>query len=482
MQTRSKNLATLALISLVLLIALALVSQSFARLPRTLKFKPVEFKTPEVDSLVFPNGLHGYILEDHEIPVINIVIMFRTTYPPPDKTGLNQLAGWAIRNGGSKNFSKDQIDDELEYVGASIETYCGDLVGTIEANFLTKDTDKVLEILADLIINPAFEPDKIELRKNTMIESIRRKADDPNALGAREFSKLVYRGHPAGLEPTVETVENLTRDDVVRFHEEYVKPDNAVIGISGDMTKEQALEILSDLLAEWKPGGKQPEVPEMTYELNPSVNYIYKDVNQAYIFAGHMAVNSANPDVPYLRIMNYILGGGSFTSWITQRIRSDEGLAYSAGSRFGSSPWGYGLFRASCQTRTDAAARALTLLIEQIERMKNQGPTEEEVEKAKEALVNQQVFEYESSHIVIRKLIWFDICALPLDTIERYFKAYQSATVEDIKRVARKYLHPEGLTILVVGDQSRFDRPLSDFGEVNVIEIEETTMERKEAQ
>jgi predicted Zn-dependent peptidase len=171
--------------------------------------------------------------------------------------------------------------------------------------------------------------------------------------------------------------------------------------------------------------------------------------------------------------MNYILGGGSFTSWITQRVRADEGLAYSAGSRFGASPWGYGLFYASCQTRSDAAMRALALMTEQIEKMVEIGPSEEEVADAKESMINSQVFDYESADRIIRRLAWFDIVGMPLDTLEREFELYEAATVEEVGRVGREYLHPEDLVILVVGNKDLFDRPLSDLGDVNIIEIEE---------
>jgi len=456
--------------ALVLLVA----ATSTARLPKKLTYGEIEFEPPEPETIEFANGLHGYFLEDHEIPVIDIVIMFRATYPEESKTGLNSLAGWAMRNGGSAGFPKETIDDELEFVGASIETSAGGLTGSIGANFLKKDARMVVEILTDIIVNPAFAEDKIELQKKSMIEAIRRKADDPGDLGRREYAKLIYSNHPAGREATVETVSGLTRDDVAEFHRKYVRPNNAVIGITGDLTREEAFDLLEGLAAAWEAGGEEPVVPPMKYELKPSINYIYKDVNQAYIFAGHMGLNSTNEDRPLVDIMNYILGGGSFTSWITQRIRSDEGLAYSARSSFGSSPWGYGLFTGSCQTRSDAAMRALTLLIEQIEKMNTEGPSAEEVANAKDAIVNQHVFDYESTSRIVNRMVWFDLTGQPLDMVEREFAVYQAAGLDDVRRAGGEYLHPDGLTILVVGNADLFDRPLSDFGEVNIIEIEET--------
>ena len=463
----------LPLVLLCLGLMLSLVAAVRADLPKQLEFPPIEFEIPEIDTLEFSNGLHGYLMEDHTVPLIDIVIMYKTGFPPEDKVGLDQIAGWAIRNGGSVQYPKDVIDDELEFIGALIESDAGSQVGQIRANFLTKDTEKVLAICADLILNPAFDPDKIELRKKSTVEAIRRKADDPKTLGRREFSKVVYGGHPVAWEPTAASVSSITQEDLIAFHHMYVRPDNAVIGISGDITGEEAVDLLERFLKDWEPGGETPAFPEMEYRIAPSVNYIYKDVNQAYIWAGHLGMNSHNEDRPLAEIMNYILGGGSFTSWITQRVRADEGLAYSAGSRFGASPWGYGLFSASCQTRSDAAMRALALMIEQIERMKEVGPSEEEVADAKESMINSRVFDYESADRIVRRLAWFDIVGMPLDTLEREFESYKTATLEDVGRVGREHLHPEDLVILVVGNKDLFDRPLSDLGKINVIEIEE---------
>jgi len=460
------------------------VTAAFGSVPK-IKFPPMQFSIPRADTLVFTNGLHGYLLEDHEIPVVNIIIKFKVGYPPEDKTGLNQLASWGIRNGGSKSFTKEALDDELEFLGASIETTqrggrgFGGMgpsspdIGQISANFLTKDMDRVLEMLSDLVINPAFAPEKLELQKKSMMEDIRRRSDDPSDLGRREFAKLIYRNHPAGRDATVETITNLTRDDAVAFHAKYVRPNNAVIGISGDISREEALAKINKFMARWQAGGETPVIPEMKYETVPSVNYIYKDLNQAYIWVGQMSMNAANPDVPVAEVMNFILGGGSFTSWITKRVRSDEGLAYSAGSRLGTRPWGYGTLTASCQTRCDAAMRALGIILEEIGRMKNEGPSEAEVKAARDSYINMQVFDYESSASLIDRLTWYDITGLPLDSLERDFKAYQATTLADVDRVAKQYLHPEDLTILVVGNKDLFDKPLSDFGKVNVIEIKD---------
>jgi predicted Zn-dependent peptidase len=328
-------------------------------------------------------------------------------------------------------------------------------------------------MLADVVINPAFDEAKIDLGKKSMIEGIRRKADEPNSLAHREFSKIMYRDHPLGREATAKTVTGITPEDARDFHDSYVRPNNAVIGISGDITRDEAVEKLEQYLGAWQPGGRPPILPEMSYVAEPSVNYVYKDLNQAYILVGHMGLNSADPNVPLVNLVDWILGSGSFSSRIFRRVRSDEGLAYDAGSSFAEQPWGYGLFTAFCQTRTDAAMRALAIMIEEISKMKKQGPSAEEVKTARDSYINQQVFEYESSSRVIDRIVWYDLVGLPIDTLEREFRGYQSATLGDVAQAAGHYLHPEGLTILVVGNQDLFDRPLSDFGKVNVIQLEE---------
>ena len=219
-------------------------------------------------------------------------------------------------------------------------------------------------------------------------------------------------------------------------------------------------------------GGETPTIPEMTYHAMPSVNYIYKDVNQAYIYVGHMGVNAANPDVPYIDIMNFVLGGGSFTSWIMQRVRSDEGLAYSAGSRYSGSPYGWDLHGGMPDQKRRRHARSGSCDRADQQDEGSTPPAQKKWATAKDSFINTQVFDYESSSGLVNRLAWFDIVGLPLDTLERQFKAYQTATFADVDRVAKQYLHPDGLTILVVGNQDRFDRPLSDFGKVNVITIQ----------
>jgi zinc protease len=187
---------------------------------------------------------------------------------------------------------------------------------------------------------------------------------------------------------------------------------------------------------------------------------------------GHLSINAKSEDRPALSVMNFILGGGSFTSWIVTEVREKKGLAYSSGSRYGTDAFTLGAFYAYAQTKGEEYSRAMQLVIEQIEKMRTEGPTEEEFRKAIDSYVNGQVFDYDSKSGMVRRLVRLKFEGRPLDTPTKDMEAYKNMTLEDVKRVAGMYLHPDKLTVFVVGDKDTFDRPLSDFGEVNVIELD----------
>jgi predicted Zn-dependent peptidase len=307
-----------------------------------------------------------------------------------------------------------------------------------------------------------------------MLEEIRRKNDQPRAIARREFYKLIYKGHPYGWDTTVGSVEAITREDLASFHAAYFHPNTAIIGVSGDVTKDEITGKLEKVFEGWEPVETSiPEVPPVEPVLKQNWNYAYKDISQAYMMLGHFGINSKNEDRCALEVMNFILGGGSFTSWIVTEVREKKGLAYSSGSRFGTDPFTLGAFYAFAQTKGEEYSRAMQIMVEQIERMKEVGPTEEEFRKAIDSYVNSQVFDYDSKSGMVRRLVSLKFEGRPLDTPERDMAKYNSMTLEDVRAAAGKYLHPDKMTVFVVGDDKTFDRPLSEFGEVNVIDIKE---------
>ena len=470
---RKYCIAALAVLLAISLSSPLLAGKTKRPHPSKLEYPPLELTTPQVEEIRLSNGLEGFLVEDHEIPIVNVYLLVKTYYPDRAKYGLNEMAGWVIRNGGTETWPPDELNEELEYLAAFIEVGGGNLEKTVSLNCLKKDLKRVLAIYADLVMHPAFPEDKVEMKRKTMLEEIRRKNDEPNEIVRREFYKLICGDHPYGWEGSMESYGAITRDDLAAFHSTYFHPNNAIIGVSGDVTKEEIVAALEEAFTGWQPADVAiPEVPEMPEPDRGSWNYAYKDISQAYMRIGHVGINSNNPDRCAINIMNFILGGGSFTSWIVEEVRSDEGLAYSTGSRYTANARGKGAFFAYAQTKSEAYSRAMQLIFEQIERMRTEGPTEEEVGRAIDSYLNGQVFDYESKAQVMQRLVRLRFEGRPLDTPERDMETYAKLTVDDIKRVALEYLHPDRMTVIVVGDAAKFDRPLGDFGEVNEIVLE----------
>ncbi|MDD3643055.1 MAG: pitrilysin family protein [Candidatus Krumholzibacteria bacterium] len=440
--------------------------------PSALKYPPLEIETPEVVELSLAGGMEGFMIEDHEIPVVDIVLLFRAYFPEEGKYGLSEMAQWVIRNGGSASWPADRLNDELEFLPADIEVYGSDLATLVAVSCLKKDLDAVLGIAADLIRNPLFPEDKIAQKRGTMIEEIRRQNDQPNNVARREYMKLIYKGHPYGWEKTPATVEAVTRDDLVAFHARYFHPNNALIGVSGDVTKDEIVSKLDAAFEGWRPAEVEiPPVPPVPAEPAASWNYAFKDISQAYMMIGHLGINANNEDRCAVDIMNFILGGGSFTSWITTEVREKKGLAYSSGARYSADAFARGVFYAFAQTKAEEYSRAMQIIIDQIEKMRSEGPGEEELRKAVDSYLNSQVFDYDSKAGMVRRLVMLKYEGRPLDTPERDMETFARLTVDDVRRAAQKYLHPDRLTVLVVGDKEKFARPLGEFGPVNEIDL-----------
>lgn len=447
-----------------------------AKMVSGLKFKPLDFTPPKVERLALENGMIIYLLEDHDLPLFHVTARIRTgaVYEPPEKAGLASLAGYVMRSGGTVSTPADKMNEELEFMAASVETSIDRESGSASLSVLKKDIDKGLKIFADVIRNPAFPEDKIKMRKDEVIESIRRENDNPSQIAHREFRRILYDSkHPYSrkVDGTLETIGKISRDDVVSFHRKYFHPNNIILGISGDFQKDEIIRKLNALFTGWnKEDVRFPEVPKVENRFEKSVYYVYKDINQANVMMGHLGIQRKSPDYFPVMVMNFILGGGSFTARIPGRIRSDEGLAYSAHSAFQTAR-DLGIFFVACQTKLESTNRAISIALEELEKIRKAPVDYEELAQAKETFMNQFIFRFTTSASIVAQKIDIEYEGLPLNYLETYLENVQAVTQEDIQRVARKYLHPDKIKILVVGDREKFDKPLDNFGKINVIEL-----------
>jgi len=427
-----------------------------------------------VDTL--PNGMVLYMMEDHRLPVLNIRALIRTgeVYVPKDEIGLVQLTGEVMRTGGTNTLDPDTLNEELEYLAASVETGIGNESGTASLNCMSKDVDRGLALFADVLMNPAFNQEKLDIEKDKIREDIRRRNDSPGAICGREFNHLLYGDHPYGSILEWADVRDITRDDLLAFHKKYYVPNNVWLGVTGDFNPDEIEAKITEAFKDWKPAEVDfPKKMTVSPETKPGVYLVEKDLNQSNIRFGELGVNEHSPDRFAISIMNYILGGGSFTSRMTTEVRSNMGLAYSVGSRFSTGSPDLGSFFAYCQTKTETTHKAIAEMVHQINTMRESEVTDYELKSAKDSYINSFVFQFTDPASIVSRLMNLEYDGMPSDYYETYLDNVRKVTKQDVLAAAKKYLHPDKMTFLVVGKSEGFEAPLDEFGDVRMLDVED---------
>ncbi|MGK7344914.1 MAG: M16 family metallopeptidase [Candidatus Nitrospinota bacterium M3_3B_026] len=441
-----------------------------------LEYPPIKTRIPETKRVTLSNGMTVHLLPDRELPVFNVAAMIRVgaRWEPEDKAGLASLTGAAIRSGGTKTLPPEDLDERLEMIGGSVETSIGEESGSAMLSVLSRDIGVGLELFADVIRNPAFDEDRLELARARMLDSIRRQNDDPQEIASRELRELLYAGTPYGRTPTTESVKSITREDVMAFHEKYFVPQNFILGVTGDFDEEKIIARLEEVFAGWS--GPDPEYPAVEPAKEKGKGGVYvaeKSLGQSVIRMGHLALRRTDPDYFAFRVMNHILGGSGFSSRLVKTVRTDHGLAYSVWSYHFGGRMEIGSVRLGAETKTGSTAKTIRLMLEEARRIREEKVIPEELKRAKDSIVNSFIFIFDTPQRLMSQRLTVDYYDYPDDYLETYRDRIMEVNAEDVLRVAREYLRPGALKIVVVGDQSGFDKPLSEFGEVESIELED---------
>ncbi len=445
-----------------------------------LTFEPIQFNPPVPEKRMLSNGMTLYLLEDHELPVFDIsgLVKTGTIYDPANKIGLASICASVMRTGGTMSREPDALNEELESMAASVEVGMSPEYGSVSLSTMAEDIEKGLEIFADVLRNPAFREKKLELRKQQGIEAIRRRNDNPIQLAWRNFSEILYgKDHPFGWYSEIEDVENISVDDLKAFHDKYYQPDNIMLAITGDFDTDTLIAQLEKVFDGWENSEIEfPHIPVVENTPKPSVNYILKDLPQTTMLIGHFGIKRT-PDFPdffALRVMNDILGEGGFTSRLMKEVREKHGLAYMVGSLMQTSFYtNPGEWFAYSQTRSEKTAEVISLIISIVRDLGENPVSKEELQRTKDSLINSFVFGFESSSQIAFQQMMLAYRGFAPDFLETYTNNIAKVTAGDVQAVAQKYLHPDALTIVTVGNQDNFDRPLSEFGEVNEIKIKQ---------
>ena len=434
-----------------------------------------DIEVPEVRQATLANGMRLFLLEDHELPLVNVSVMIRagSVYEPAEKIGLASITGEVMRTGGTASRTGDEIDEELEAIAASVETGIGLNSGSASMSVLKGDLDKGLSILADVLMNPAFREDKIQLAKMQVGSSIARRNDSVGAVAGREFDKLIYGADSVyARHAEYATIGSITRDDLVAFHRKYFGPNNAMLAVWGDFNTKEMIEKIEQVFEKWDKIDLQlPRVPEVKYDFRKTVNVVRKDdVNQSNVYMGHIGGLRSDPDFFSLIVMNKILGGG-FTGRLFKNVRSREGLAYSVYGSYSANYDYPGEFYVGCQTKSEKTVYAIQAMLREVEKMKESEVTDEELALAKDSFLNSFVFNFDTKGEIVNRLMVYEYFGYPADFLLKTKANVEKVTKADVLRVARKHLHPDKLQILAVGRPDDFGQPLSVLGPVNEIDI-----------
>jgi predicted Zn-dependent peptidase len=451
--------AVLALAALPLLAG----AQEIPKSPDALTFEPIAFTPPDPTAhrVVLKGGMVAFVKEDRTLPLVNIQVLLRGgSYLEPDgKEGLAGLTGSQMRRGGTESLSAEALDERLDYLAAQVSTGIGDTSASAGLNCLKDNLDESLKLFVEVLRRPRFQEDRLALAREQALQAMKKRNDESADIEGREWGVLLFgERHFSNRFSTQASIQAITRDDLLAFHRRCFYPANMILAVSGAFTRDEIVRKLEAAFAGWpSPRLALPAVPGETWPVGPGLYRIQKDVNQGRVSIGLPGVRREHPDVYALEVMNEILGGSGFSSRITRTVRSNEGLAYSAGSGISFGVYYPGRFRAGFQSKSRSVAYATQLVFEEIRRIRETPVSEEELDTIKRSLIETFPSSFASASQVVGTFAGDELTRRAPGYWASYRDRIRAVTREDVQRVAREHLVPERMIVLVVGDQKEID-------------------------
>jgi zinc protease len=427
--------------------------------PRDLRYPALEYSPPKASVYrhVLGNGVVGFFVEDHDLPLVNISITIRVGpyLDPAGKEGLAAAVASQLRAGGTARYKAEEFDEEADFLAAAISSGMGRTSGSASINFMAKDLDKALELFFEMLRNPVFQQDRLELFKSQQFQGMERRNDRTEEIEAREWNRLL-RGdkHFSSVYTTKASIASITREDLIEFHKQHYQPSRFILAVSGDFKTAEMKAKLETAMAGWIDSGiPAAKIPKPDFVPAPGIYMVNKqDVNQGRVSMGHLGIMRGNPDEFAIDMMNDILGGSGFTSRIMNRVRTDEGLAYDAGSAFSAGVYYEGQFRAAFQSKSATTSQAAQIILDEINRMREEKVSAEELETVKNQAIEIFPRYFAPASAVAETFASDEFTGRAPEYWDTYRDKIRAITVEDVQRVAAKYLHPDQLVILVVGN------------------------------
>lgn len=434
------------------------------------------FELPKPERTVLENGLVVLVMENHDLPLVSVTARIRTgsLLEPADRTGLASLTGSVLRAGGTESLSPDQLDTFLEDRAASIEAGIGDDAGTASMSVLKDDFRDVLQVFADVLRRPRFDEARVQLARRNVEAGIARQNDDAGAIAAREYRRLIYGAEsPFARRVTYDSIGGITRDDLVGWHREHFHPNRIILAVHGDIATADAVAAIREAFGDWARG---PEEPVTFPEPSPSsptgvFEAVKDDVEQSSIRIGHQgSLLSTHPDYYPVQILNEVLSGG-FTSRLFSTVRTEKGLAYSVGGSVGSHFTRVAPVSLVTSTKTSTTVEAIETLVSEARRIISEPPTDEEITRAKQSILNSFIFNSATTQQVLGQQLTYEYYGVGADWLERYRAGIEAVTREQVAAVAERYMHPDRFAIVVVGPEAGRDGSLDTVGPVTRLDI-----------
>ena len=429
----------------------------------------LEFRPPKGERFVLDNGLVVFLMKDNTLPVVHLSAMVGVgnAHDPAAKIGLVELASQMLKDGGTKSYTADEIDKQLEYLGASIESAAYSEESRLDMTTLKKDLGQVLDIYAEVLRAPVFNEEKLKILKDEELEMLRRRNDKPNDVLFREAKRMFYgANHPYGWRKEAATVAAITRADMQAFHAAYYKPNNIILSVSGDFaSNEEMLKTLKEKFSSWEKGTvARAEIPDFEPKKGRQIYFIDKESAQTFIVIFQKGLGYNSPGEYPLTVLTEILGGGMQSRLMTE-VRSKKGLAYTVNS---SSPrrtktgftYTYG------GTKPETYSQALAEILKQLERAGSEPVPQDELKRGKDAIINPFVFKFPTPFKLISERASEEYYNLRDGYLDNYVSRIRKVSQDDLLATAKDIFDTKNALIFVIGNSKKFDKPLSEFGPV----------------
>ncbi|MDE2794807.1 MAG: pitrilysin family protein [Gemmatimonadota bacterium] len=473
---RRRIRAVTAAVALLIPVGHATAQQPVRERIASLEFPRLGF-TPTQPREETVRGVTVYFLPNDELPLVTFYAVFKggVGHLPRDYLAAASAMPTLLRGGGTASMPPDSVDLRIESLALAMSFGQGGGSASSWVNSLAEHLDEAVTLWAEMLREPRFDSAQVEQWRGAELERVRRRGDDPASLAYTRFNRIMYGDHPIGWEMSPGDLDpaDVAEEKLRHVHEAQFCPGNMVLGVAGDVDWERAEALLEDVLSDWPPcSGNLREYPVPDIRRDPGVFVIHKPIEQSVVIAAHSSSLRQGDTPAYFasRIGNSILGASGLSSRLNTEVRTREGLAYGASSLWTTSRRNDGLIGAVTRTRPGSTLAAARLLLEVLGSMRDAEPSDDEVARVVDQAVNGFVFNFGTPLQVVSRSMTYRTLDLPDDWLERYLRGIQRVTPGAVHDVFRDQLDPGRMTILLVGDTTRFDGSPTELGTVTILE------------